>query len=239
MESTTSTRIPRFRALSASRFDSGFSYFWLSMALVQMSISSGRHRAERHLARIDVIPPLDIDQILRAREQRSPAQANPLVRLRLVLRAIEQLVDDVLRSRLVRIDIREQHEVRQEHAPMLAEARQQPRPVDLLLPCADEVQHVGAVEALALHEKRLRPDHFLDGHQPHGKAERLVPHRIREPFVVHFGDAVAAGENQVDEELALTSAVRLAEPVRKCELGRDAASSASSARSPCPSRRGG
>ena len=41
-------------------------YFFVSIALVQMSISSGRHRAQRHLARIDVIPPLDIDEILRA-----------------------------------------------------------------------------------------------------------------------------------------------------------------------------
>ena len=128
----------------------------------------------------------------------------------------------LLRSGLVRIDIREEHEVRQQHAPMLAEARQQARPVDLLLAGADQVQDVGAVEALALHQERLRPDHFLDRHQPHRKAERLVPHRIRKPLVVHFGHAVAAGENQVDEELALAAAVRLAEPVRKRELGGDA-----------------
>ena len=104
---------------------------------------------------------------------------------------------------------------------MFAEARQQPRPVDLLLAGANEVQDVSAVEALALHEKRLRPDHFLDGHQPHRKAQRFVPLRIRKPLVVDFRHAVAAGENDVDEELALASAVRLAEPVRKRELGRN------------------
>ena len=55
----------------------------------------------------------------------------------------------------------------------------------------------------------------------HRKTQRLVAHRIREPFVVHFSDSIATGENKIDEELALASAVRLAEPVRKRELGGD------------------
>src|SRR5436190_22969303 len=42
------------------------------------------------------------------------------------------------------------------------------------------------------------------------------------PLSVYFSDAVSAGEDHVDEELALAAAVRFAEPVRKCELGGDA-----------------
>ena len=91
---------------------------------------------------------------------------------------VEQLIDDVLRCGLVRIHVWKQHEVRQEHAPVLAEARQQPRPVDLLLTRADEVQHVGAVEALALHQERLRPDHLFDRHQAHREAQRFVAHAL-------------------------------------------------------------
>ena len=45
---------------------------------------------------------------------------------------------------------------------------------------------------------------------------------MREPLVVYFRDAVAARENQVDEKLPLPPAEGLAEPVRKCELCRDA-----------------
>ena len=105
---------------------------------------------------------------------------------------------------------------------MLAEAREQPRPIDVVLPGANQVQHVGAVEALAFHQKRLGPDHLFDRHQPHRKTERFVPRRMREPVVVDFRDAVAAGEDEVDEKLALAAAERLAEPVRKRELGRNA-----------------
>jgi hypothetical protein len=54
------------------------------------------------------------------------------------------------------------------------------------------MQHVGAVKPLALHQKRLRPEHFLDRHQAHWIAERFIRLRVREPLVVHFGDSVAA-----------------------------------------------
>src|SRR5687767_6052514 len=44
---------------------------------------------------------------------------------------------------------------------------------------------------------------------------------MREPLVVHFRDAVAAGKDDVDKKLTLSTAERLPEPVRKRELGDD------------------
>ncbi len=107
------------------------------IAWVQTSISSGVIVPSGTSPRVDVIPALDVNQILRARQQRTPAETDAFVCLGFVLRAIEQLVDDRARSRVVRIHVRKQHEVRQQHAPVLAESRHQPGPVDLSLPRAD------------------------------------------------------------------------------------------------------
>jgi hypothetical protein len=74
---------------------------------------------------------------------------------------------------------------------------------------------IGAVEALALHDERLRPDHFLRGTQLHRDPEDLVGNGVREPFVVDGGDPVAGAVDDVDE---IATRERLAEPVGKRHL---------------------
>jgi hypothetical protein len=52
------------------------------------------------------------------------------------------------------------------------------------------VGDVGAVEALALLNQRLRPDHLLDWAESYWHVEDRVSRRVREPLFVHTGDAV-------------------------------------------------
>ena len=78
------------------------------------------------------------------------------------------------------------------------------------------MEHVGAVEALALHDERLRPDHLLRGRELHRSAQHLAHRRVLEPFLVDRRDRIAGAEDDVDEILA---ADRLAEPVRIREFG--------------------
>ena len=81
---------------------------------------------------------------------------------------------------------------------------------------AEQVRDIGAVVPLALHDQRLRPDHFLGRTQLDGRAEYLFVHRVREPLVVHYGDAVARAVDHVDE---LVPVVRFRQPVGEGDLG--------------------
>ena len=176
-----------------------------------------RHRAVGFDARVAVAKPRDVRKILLAREQRAAAHA--AVRIgRLGGQTAGQLGDDPLGNllALVGIDVAEHHDVREEHAPVIVEAHQQPIPVERRPELADEVHHVGAVEALALLHKALRPNHLLRGTQLHGDVEEPGVDRVREPEIVDARDAVAGAEDDVDEMMA---AVDLPQPMRERQLG--------------------
>src|SRR5689334_7042961 len=53
-----------------------------------------------------------------------------------------------------------EHELREQDLPVLVEARDEPVPVHLVAAGAHEVRDVVAVEALALADEALRPDHL-------------------------------------------------------------------------------
>ena len=108
-------------------------------------------------------------------------------------------------------------------------------PVELVADRVDDVRDVGAVEALALHDQPLRPDHLLGRNQLHVDVEDDAVDRVVEPQLVDDRDAVAGAEDQVDEVVALE---RLAEPVRKREL-RLVAGRLEDAASPSENPRGG
>src|SRR6267378_1379294 len=174
--------------------------------------------ALRRQARIGVAPALDVHEVLGAREDRAAADALARLRCRqLALQTCGQLAQDAGRDAVAlgRIDEAEQYQVGHEHAPVITEARDQPRPVDALGGGSQDMRDVAAVEALALHDEGLRPDHLLGGDEPHGPAEHLFPDAVTEPLVVDGGHAVAGAEDDVDEVVA---APRLAEPVRKRQL---------------------
>jgi hypothetical protein len=78
------------------------------------------------------------------------------------------------------------------------------------------MRHVRTVEALALLDERLGPDHLLHRAEAHRQVENLIARRVLEPFVVDAGDAVARAVDHVDEVVAT---VGLAEPVRERNLG--------------------
>jgi hypothetical protein len=78
------------------------------------------------------------------------------------------------------------------------------------------MRDVRAIEALALLDEALGPDHFFGWDQRHGLVEDVVVQSVREPLVVDARQAVARTEDHVDEELAV---VGLAEPVGECGFG--------------------
>src|ERR1051326_3974213 len=167
-------------------------------------------------ARVFVAPLVDVLQILLPRDDRPVAN---LVR-RVILfftRALQQRIEHSEGNfrALARIDEREQNEMREQRAPVRTEALDEALPIELLARRANHVRDVRAVEALALHDQSLRPDHLLGRNQLDVHVEHFLSHRELEPSVVDTRDAVARAENQIDEVLAF---VGLAEPVRKRQL---------------------
>ena len=124
--------------------------------------------------------PLQIRQILLARHQRAAtdARAGRVVRIR---DPRSQLAQDEARNPVLLggKDEREQDEVGVEHAPVGAEALEQPSPVEIA--GADQVEDVGAVEALALHDEGLGPDHLLGRDQHHLPVEDRARRGVLEP----------------------------------------------------------
>src|SRR5687768_13960636 len=169
-------------------------------------------------ARIEVTPALDVHEVLRAGQD--GAAAHTLAGFggaQLALEARRQLTHHTGRDAmaLARIDEAEHHEMRQENAPVVAEARHQARPVDALGRRAQDVRDVTAVEPLALHDERLGPDHLLGRDQTYGMVEHGGLDAVAEPVVVDRGHPVARAEDHVDEVVA---AARLAEPVGERQL---------------------
>src|SRR5438874_3956638 len=168
--------------------------------------------------RIAVAPARDVDEVLRARQDGAAAHTLAWLRRRqLLLQPRRQLAQHPGRNpvTLAGIDESEEHQVRHQYAPVVAEARDQPRPVDALRRGPQDVRDVRTIEALALHDEGLGPDHLFRRDQPHRTAEDFFLHAVDEPFVIHGGDAVAGAEDDVDEILP---APRLAEPVWERQL---------------------
>src|SRR5438874_1511505 len=118
-----------------------------------------RHRTVGLLAAVPVFPRLEIVEVLLARKQ------SAVTHVALLVGTADGEPPDELFGHplwnvlpLIGIDEAEQYDVREQHAPMVAEAHQQPRPVERRPGFAQQVQHVRAVEALALLNERLRPD---------------------------------------------------------------------------------
>jgi Icc-related predicted phosphoesterase len=83
------------------------------------------------------------------------------------------------------------------------------------------VGDVGAVETLALLNQRFGPQHLLDRREFDRPLEDASGGGVLEPVLVDAREAGAGAVDDVDEVLA---AVRLAEPVRKRHVGREAGS---------------
>ena len=121
------------------------------------------------------------------------------------------------RPALAGIDVAEQHQVGEQHPASCRRSGASRRSQSSSSAAArQQVGDVAAVEALALHDERLRPDHLLGRAEPDRHPEHLVLDRVLEPAVVHPRDAVARAEDHVDEVLAVAG---LAQPVGEGALG--------------------
>ena len=115
----------------------------------------------------------------------------------------------------------------QQHAPSPAEAPEQAAPVKVRSAGEDEVCDVGAVVPLSLHDEGLGPDHLLRRAEADRHAKHGTGHRVREPEVIHDGHAIPRAVDEVDEPVP---DIRLGEPVRERELGREPGVAESGAR---------
>src|SRR5262249_37627079 len=139
-------------------------------------------RAVRLEPPVVIAEPSNILQILLAGQQRSPAQPRGGGRVRRyrVLRVVSgqaasQLLTNTGRDPISRIgiDVAEQNDVTEEHAPMLAKPRQEMVPIEHRRERANEVKDVCPIEPLTLLNERLRPDHLFRRAQTERKAEDL------------------------------------------------------------------
>ena len=175
--------------------------------------------AERLQAAIAIAPALDVRQVLGARQR--GAEADALVDQRRVHGSVpcpaEQLAAHPVRhpSAIGGIDEVKEDHMRKQHRPEAPEAIDQASPVHGPAGHADEVGDVGAIEALALHDEGLRPQHLLGRDEAHLVTEHLGRTGVLEPDVIHHGEPVAGSEDDVDEVL---TGLDLAEPVLRLHL---------------------
>src|SRR5262245_7659332 len=124
------------------------------------------HVAARLGARVLVAPFVDINQVLLAREQRTLADL-AVARRDVELR--EKTVDEVpdhggwYERALPRVDEAKQDEMAQKDPPVRPETANETVPVEQAAAVAHDMRDVRAVEALALHDHRLGPDHLFGG----------------------------------------------------------------------------
>src|SRR6266550_9403139 len=103
----------------------------------------------------------------------------------------------------------------QQHDAVRLESLKKSRPIQIPAAGQYDVDHVGAVEALPLHDERLGPDHLLGRNEVHALAENDVLGGVLEPAVVDHRDSISRAEDDIHVGPA---PVNLAKPVRKCKL---------------------
>ena len=104
----------------------------------------------------------------------------------------------------------------EQHSPVGAEPLEETAPVEPVAVGKDDMGHVRAVEALALHDERLRPHALLRRRHQDVEAEHVLLGGVLEPLVVHHRHAVARAEDHVDEPIRRPD---LGQPVREHQLG--------------------
>ncbi len=100
-------------------------------------------------------------------------------------------------------------------APVFAIAIDEPPPIHPVAGGEDDVRDVRAIEALALHDQALGPDHLLGRDEPHLDVEDDALDRVIEPELIDGRHAVAGAEDEIDEVFAFE---RFPQPVRKGQL---------------------
>src|SRR5439155_1172805 len=120
------------------------------------------HAAVRREARVLVSPELEIHEVLGARGQGPAADLPRGGMAHLVLQEPHALAHHGFGNApaLGGVDEAEERQVREQDAPVLAEALAQSVPVERPGAGVQEVGDIGAVVSLALHHERLRPDHL-------------------------------------------------------------------------------
>jgi hypothetical protein len=177
------------------------------------------HRVVGQRAHVAVAPALDVEQVLLPRQQRAATDAlAERGSAHGVAQTAQQVVHDPVRDALAvgGVDEAEQDQMRQQDPPVWTESTHQALPVDDVAARVEQVGDVGAVEALALLDEPLGPDHLLGRAELDRDVEDEVGRGVLEPLVVDHGDTVARTEDEVDVKLAMT---RLAQPVRKGHFG--------------------
>src|SRR5437867_12350303 len=102
-------------------------------------------------------PLLDVHQILLSRKQRAATKTTRPRGARFVPESRNQIVHNGDRDSVAfaRINVSEQYQMAEQHAPIETEPANQMRPIEFHRAAAKNMRNVGAIEALALHYVRL------------------------------------------------------------------------------------
>src|SRR5215470_12971148 len=108
-------------------------------------------------------PLLDVQKILLSRKQRTATNAVGAGIMLLTSQPRDQIVHNRGRNfiALAWINVTEQYQMAEQHAPVRTKATNQMRPIEFLCATLKNVRNVSAVETLAFHDVRFHPNHFL------------------------------------------------------------------------------
>ena len=107
-------------------------------------------------------------------------------------------------------------EVGQQHPPVRAEPLQQPAPVQPVAVGQDDVGHVGAVVALALHDEGLGPEALLGGRDSTVRPSTFCSVACSNQWSSTTATPLPGAEDHVDEAVGRAD---LGQPVREHQLG--------------------
>src|SRR5438270_9591585 len=94
-----------------------------------------------------------------------------------------------------RIDVAEENEMAQEHAPILIESPNETLPIELLRAALDEMDDISAIEALPLHDERFHPQHLFRRTEQRAATEHFIFARMVEPRVVDLAESIARAKD--------------------------------------------
>src|SRR5262245_10259702 len=160
---TKSWRAKLWGAKRLARWDIGM----LRRGLGPSSYIVRSHPASRPQSRVCVSPALNVNQILLARKKCAETQSfgRSIIRRMpgfdlIVMHRLKQSAHYPIRDPTARIgiDVTEQNEMAEQHAPIGTESTEQSIPVQFASSLPEQVVDVRAIESFPFHHKRFRPN---------------------------------------------------------------------------------
>src|SRR5579871_782428 len=151
-----------------------------------------------------VTPTFEIDEVLRMGEEGAPANTLGIGRaVQLILKAAQQLGEDPARDlrRFAWVNESVENEMRKQHAPIAAKMLQEPFPIQVPAPGAQQVGNVRSIVPFPLHDKCLGPDDLLRRTEPDRYPKEFAFGGMVEPNLIHQPQTLPRSEDDIDKML--------------------------------------